>query len=89
MLSSFSLDDLDRKKLNVENMTNQNKCYKTIADGIDNPNRNSLKLTECTKKQLQLSVILNGPTKNRKGLKPPKRTEKNFRVPKRNPTCHF
>ena len=30
-----------------------------------------------------------GPTKDRKGLKPPKRTEKNFRAPKRTSVCHF
>ena len=30
-----------------------------------------------------------GPTKDRKGLMPPKRTEKNIRAPKRTFICHF
>ena len=30
-----------------------------------------------------------GPTKDRKGLMPPKRTEKNIRAPKRTCICHY
>ena len=29
------------------------------------------------------TVVITGPTKDRKGLLPPKRTEKNFQAPKR------
>ena len=35
------------------------------------------------------SQVQTGPTKDRKGLLPPKRTEKNFRAPKRTYICHF
>ena len=33
--------------------------------------------------------VMTGPTKNRKGLMPPKRTEKNILAPKRTFICHF
>ena len=36
-----------------------------------------------------LDWYLGGPTKDRKGLKPPKWIEKNIRAPKRIFTCHF